>query len=359
MAIALSHGGSTTYSSPSRSREVLVGTREGIVILERDDQGAGWRVAHRALTDLHISSIVLEPESGLTLAGAFHGSLHASADGGRTWQERSNGLTEHNVYSLAAVRHDGRMRLYAGTEPAHLFTSDDLGLEWRELPAVRSVPSVPQWSFPAPPHVGHLKHITFDPTEPTTVYASIEVGALLKSSDGGATWQELAGGYYEDVHRLLVHPQNPRRMYMTGGNGLYVTSDGGAAWEHSTDRESAIGGYPDGLVLHPRQPELMFITAAHHSPGTWRESHFAGARISRSRDGGQSWEVLGNGLPDRLQGSIEALCLEDWGESCSVFAATTAGEVYASDDAGEHWSVIVSGLAPISKGGHYRALVTA
>ena len=69
--------------------------------------------------------------------------------------------------------------------------------------------------------------------------------------------------------------------------------------------------------------------------------------------------MLQNGLPERMQASIEALCLEDWGESVSLFAATTAGDVYASDDSGEHWGRIISGLAPISKGGHYEALAVA
>jgi photosystem II stability/assembly factor-like uncharacterized protein len=186
MAIGLSHGGTTIYSSPSRSNEVLVGTREGIAIIARE--GSAWQVAHRALTDRHVSAIIMEPESGLTIAGAFHGSVHVSADGGRTWEPRGNGLTQTNVYSLASTRVDGHARLYAGTEPAHLFVSDDLGLHWTEVPSLRSVPSVPKWSFPAPPHIGHVKHINFDPDNPTTIYASIEVGGLLKSTDAGQSW---------------------------------------------------------------------------------------------------------------------------------------------------------------------------
>jgi hypothetical protein len=104
----------------------------------------------------------------------------------------------------------------------------------------------------------------------------------------------------------------------------------------------------------------MFVAAAQHNPGSWRESHFAGARISRSRDRGRTWEILGNGLPDRLQGNVEAMCLEDHGGgSCSLLAATTAGEVWSSDDSGDTWSLSVTGLAPISKAGHYRNLVAA
>jgi photosystem II stability/assembly factor-like uncharacterized protein len=338
------------------SNEVLVGTREGIAIIARE--GSGWRVARHALTDKHISAIISEPQSGLTFAGAFHGSVHASADGGRSWEPRGEGLTQTNIYSLASARIDGRVRLFAGTEPAHLFFSDDLGLHWDEIPSLRSVPSAPKWSFPAPPHIGHVKHVNFNPHKPTTIYASVEVGGLLKSTDGGQNWQEFPE-LYEDVHRLMIHPSNPERLYAVTGRGLYFSPDGGASWEQWTRREDEIGGYPDGFVFRPSQPQTFFMTAAHDAPGTWRTTHFAGARISRSRDGGRTWEILRNGLPDRLQASIEAFCLEESGESFAVFAATTAGEVLCSEDGGERWERIISGLAPISKAGHYRNLVAA
>jgi photosystem II stability/assembly factor-like uncharacterized protein len=358
MAIGLSHGGSTIYSSPSPSQEVLVGTREGVVTIQREAPGSQWRVKHRALTDKHISAILKEPESGLTFAGAFHGSVHVSADDGKTWQPRGNGLSQTNVYSLASARINGRARLFAGTEPAHLFASDDLGLNWSEVSSLRSVPSVPKWNFPAPPHIGHVKHINFAPGNPVTMYVSIEVGGLLKSQDGGAHWEEFPS-LYEDVHRLMIHPSRPEFLYAVTGRGLYVSPDAGASWEQWTRREDEIGGYPDGFVFRPTEPKLIFMTAAHDAPGTWRTTHFAGARISRSTDGGRSWKILRSGLPDRMQASIEALCLEEAGESSSVFAATTSGEVFCSEDLGEHWTKIISGLAPISKAGHYRNLVAA
>ena len=358
MAIGLSHGGSTIYSSSSLSAEVLVGTREGVVTIECPTSGSEWRVKHRALTDRHISAIIKEPESGLTFAGAFSGSVHVSADNGKTWEPRGNGLTETNVYSLASQRVNGHVRLFAGTEPAHLFASDDLGLNWSEVPSLRTVPSVPKWSFPAPPHIGHVKHINFDPDKSTTIYASVEVGGLLKSTDAGQHWEEFPS-LYEDVHRLMIHPNNPKFLYAVTGRGLYVSPDAGISWEQWTRREDEIGGYPDGFVFRPSDPKLIFMTAAHDAPGTWRTTHFAGARISRSADGGRNWEILSNGLPDRLQASIEAFCLEEAGNASSIFAATTSGEIFSSEDLGEHWNKIISGLPPISKAGHYRNLVAA
>ncbi len=240
MAIGLSHGGSNIYFSPSRSDQVLLGTKDGLVIIERGPNGSKWRVAHRVLRNLHISSLILEPESGVIFAGAFFGSIHASVDGGRTWERRDEGLTINDVYSLASVRHNGRVRLYAGTEPAHIFTSDDLGLHWTELPSLRLVPSAPQWRFPASPHVAHTKFITCDPYDPATLYACIEQGALLRSTNSGETWQELnAFGFYVDgnrqenfydVHKAVIDPRDTKKIFVTGGAGLYVTTDGGSHW---------------------------------------------------------------------------------------------------------------------------------
>lgn len=358
MAIGLSHGGTTIYSSESPSKEVWIGTREGIVAIERNPDGDSWHIARRMLTGKHISAIHQEKNSGLFFVGAFQGSIHVSEDNGGHWETRGSGLTHTNVYSIASVRSKGRTRVYAGTEPAHLFASDDLGKTWSELPALRSVPSVPRWKFPVPPHIAHAKHINFDPADPDTIYVCVEVGGLLKSTDAGLSWQQL-DGIYEDAHRLVIHPTDGNRLYVNTGRGLYVTSDGGRTFEQWISRPSEIANYPDGLVLHPENPSLMFLSGSQYGPGMWPRTHYAGARISRSQDGGRTWEILRNGLPHRLQASIEALCLEATPGGTSIFAATTAGEVYASDDGGDHWARIMSGLAPISKGGHYEQLQAA
>ena len=355
MAITLSHGGPSIYSSTSPSSQVLVGTIDGVVSIERE--GGDWRVTHRTLPGKHVHALVIEPESGTIFAGANHGSVFASSDGGNNWEQRDNGLTEQDIYSLGCAPVNGRARIYAGTEPAHLFCSDDLGLHWTELKALRSV-DMSGWGFPAPPHIAHTKHINFHPDDPETLFIGIEQGGLLKSTDSGRTFNVIHG-MDDDVHRTVINPLNPDRIYITTGVGMYATSDGGTNWEQYTDLEHEIGGYPDLLVLHPRHPDLLFVASAKMNPGTWNESHWAGSRVSKSADGGRTWEILRNGLPDRLTTAFEAMCLEEWGDSFSIFGATATGEVWYTEDGGDHWSEVVSGLAPISKGSHYKSFVTA
>ena len=369
MAIGLSHGGSNIYPSNEHTGEVWVATKDGAVLLEREQSGK-WRVSRTALRGMHISSIIFERTSGTIFAGAFFGSVHASTDGGKSWERRDNGLNIHDVYSLACNVVDGKVRLYAGTEPAHLFTSDDLGLHWTELPSLRAVPTAPTWSFPAPPHVAHTKFITFDPKDSRTIYACIEQGALLKSSDAGKTWAELNTiGYYKDknrpaehfydVHKALIDPRDPRKILVTGGAGFYVSSDGGGRWERRTSEEWAEDVYPDGFVLNPRNPENVFVAAAEHNPSTWRKTDYAGGRIYRSDDGGQQWRQLKSGLPETMKHEFGAMCLEDANGTATIYAATTGGEVYCGEHDGEHWSLIASGLAPVSKKGHERLLAAS
>ena len=118
MAIGLSHGGSNVYAAPRPSRELWVATQDGLVLFEHEN--GEWRENRPALRGQHISAIVFEPARGTIFAGSFFGSIHASSDRGKTWERRDNGMTIHDVYSLATTSVDGQVRLYAGTQPAHL-----------------------------------------------------------------------------------------------------------------------------------------------------------------------------------------------------------------------------------------------
>ncbi|MEX2599913.1 MAG: glycosyl hydrolase, partial [Dehalococcoidia bacterium] len=191
MAIALTHGGANIFSPSTPASELLVGTLNGIVFLERSTEG-DWRESGKALEGRHIHALVYEPKSGLWFAGLYNDGVFVSADQGKTWEQRNNGLTETSVFSLGCVElPGGNARLYAGTEPAHLFFSDDLGQTWTELPALRDAESLPKWRFAAKPFQAHAKHLAFAPGDPVTIYVSVEVGGLHKSTDGGQTFTEI------------------------------------------------------------------------------------------------------------------------------------------------------------------------
>jgi photosystem II stability/assembly factor-like uncharacterized protein len=353
MALSVSHGGRTVTSANGPSNELLIGTVDGIVFLSRSQRGAPWSESRRALEGKHISALMITPD-GTLFAGAHKddGGIQVSSDGGKTWEPRNEGLQSRNVYSMNYVEADGGLRVFAGTEPAHLHRSTDLGQHWEDLPAIRDVPTVDQWTFPGPPHIAHVKHINFDPRDPEIIYASIEVGGALKSEDGGKTWRDLPG-VYEDVHRIIIPPTQPDRLYVTGGKGVWYSGDAGQNWTHLNEAPATIA-YPDGLVVHPENANLVFTSGGFCQPGGWRTARTANSRIARSRDAGQNWDYLTGGLPDHIHGNIEALVIEVWPGGSALAAANTDGDVFYSDDEGDTWSVIARGLPAVSKGGHYR-----
>jgi len=357
MYACLSPNGQMRYSSAAAPTLLFVATAKGVAILERASPDRAWRLRGTALDGHHISTMASLPGEAGLLAGTHGDGLYFSADHGRSWEARDQGIRHRDIYTIAAIERAGSTVLYAGTEPAALFRSTDGGKSWVELPAIREVPDTEQWTFPGPPHIAHTKMLAFDPRDPDTFYAAIEQGALLKTTDGGRSWREFSSysraddRAYRDVHQILLVPSRPQRMFMTTGVGLYRSEDGGEAWERLTGPEFRLA-YPDHIALSPDE-NTIFMSGAATDPGVWRRSHYAGTAIVRSRDGGRSWEILKRGIPDSARGNIEAMSLADHASGFSLFVGNTDGEVYASEDGGDTWSLIAHALGPVSKGNHF------
>jgi photosystem II stability/assembly factor-like uncharacterized protein len=358
----LSCNGGTETSGSGPAERLLVATLRGLIRFDRDSEG-GWVEAGRALEDLHISALLSDTENGLIFAAAHgKGGVWKSADDGVNFTQCAEGIANLNVYALAAQQRDGKVRLFAGAEPAALYRSDDLGETWVDLAALRDVPNTDLWTFPPPPHFAHVKNTSFHPDQPDTLFVLIEQGALLKSSDDGLSWNEnlaYASGadfFHNDVHRLLLKPGNPDAMLMSSGEGVYRTTDGGLTWEHITKRDDRIG-YPDAMFIDPRDTNTVYVGGPRHPPRTWGATGTADSTVLRSRDFGTSWEEIRSGFPAEIVGNIEAMGMHHSGNSLMLTAGTATGEVYVSDDA-ERWRLLASGLPPISKGGHYRWFLT-
>ena len=222
---------------------------------------------------------------------------------------------------------------------------------------MREVPGNEKWNF-MPLFPPHVKNIAFDPTEADTMFVCIEQGGLLKTSDGGQTWHEIEtwlteqDRFYRDAHRVVITPSNPKRIFMATGDGLCRTADGGQTWTRLTTGQDRVA-YPDALFIDPSDENTVYIAGAGGHPGTW-DNNSANAGVVRSRDGGDSWEELGEGLPRPIRGNIEAMSLHKFGAGFSLYAGTAVGQIFESDDRGEHWHTVTDGLAPVSKAGHYR-----
>jgi len=359
MIACLAPNGQNVFRGSEPCSRLIVGTLSGLSVLERKD--GSWAPRATKLDGMHISSTMYEPKHRGLFAGVHEGGVYFSPDEGLTWEPRSRGISIPHVFMLAHAEPPFGIVLYAGTEPASLFKSHNYGQNWQELPALRGVPGTDKWTFPGPPHLSHTKTLAFDPRDQQLIYAGVEQGALLKSTDGGDSWRELAGWskpedeVYRDVHQIFLRPSNPDEIFMTGGMGLYYSPDAGETWEHLTGRDFRIG-YPDQLVFSPADDRVLFMSGSATNPGKWRQSHNANATVMRSPDGGRTWEPASKGLPENMRANIEAMCLYSWNGGFSIFAGNTDGDIFCTDDAGQSWTTIATGLAPVSKGGHYRPL---
>ena len=358
MIACLSPNGQNRLTGNEAPTRLLVSTIRGVNVLERS--GATWTDRGRTLDGHHISSIIIEPRRRGVFAGAHSGGLFFSANGGETWERRMSGITEEHVFSLGYAHEGDRIVLYAGTEPAALFRSEDYGASWTELPGVRAS-KTDAWSFPGPPHLAHVKTMTIDPRDPRVIYAGVEQGDLLKTTDAGQTWRRLdeyskpTDWTYRDIHLVTVHPENSNEVYMTTGMGMYLSVDAGETWKLIVDNTFAVG-YPDHTIVSPRDGNTMFVAGAKANPGVWRKTHRADATVMRSRDRARSWTDASTGLPEDRRANIEAMSVAAYPNGFTLFAGNTDGEVFASDDEAEHWTRIAGGLAPVSKIHHYRNL---
>ena len=257
------------------------------------------------------------------LVGCRGGGVFETEDGGARWHEA--GLPATDVFSVAYSPADGSA--YAGCEPSALWVRRNGG--WEELSALRELPSAPTWSFPPRPWTSHVRWIAPSPHDANLILAGIELGGLMRTEDGGATWQDHRPGAQRDVHSLTWHPTEQARAYEAAGGGSAWSFDNGETWvpaDEGRDRH-----YTWALAVDPADADCWFVSAA---PGPFdaHGSRPARAALYRWRDNGP-WEELDLGLPRPLETMPYALATTEDG----LVAALRDGRLFASDDHGDSW----------------------
>jgi photosystem II stability/assembly factor-like uncharacterized protein len=270
-------------------------------------------------------------------AGTFDQGLYRSRDGGATWQQTGEAIPHRRALSVAfapARRSNGLAAVYAGTEPSNLYRSEDDGETWEAFPHLTELPSAPTWSFPPRPWTSHVRWIAAHPTDPETVYVGIELGGVIRSRDGGATWEDRKPGSQHDAHALATHPAAPDRVYEAAGGGIAWSDDAGATWrplDAGTDRH-----YTWGLAVDAADPDLWYVSATYGAREAHRNNGDARALLYRKR-GEASWQPLnGDTLPNPLPYMPYAL-LAPRDRPGSLIAGLQNGELWQTEDEGETW----------------------
>jgi photosystem II stability/assembly factor-like uncharacterized protein len=297
----------------------------GDAIVRLDEDGGGW-TAESYLVGSGAQCLAVDPHDPDTVfAGLREGGLRRTRDGGRSWDDCA--LPEPGVFSLAVSAADGAV--YAGTEPSRLFRSDDGGESWRELEALLELPSRPMWSFPPRPWTSHVRWIAPNPHDPDLLLVGIELGGLMRSTDGGASWEDHRPGAQPDVHSIVWHPVERERSYEAGGGGAAFSEDAGASWrgaDEGRDRH-----YTWSVAVDPADADLWFVSAS-TGPYAAHGGRDPQAVVYRRR-GREPWNALAGGLPEPLPAMPYALVAAEG----RLFAGLADGQIWESRDAGDSW----------------------
>ena len=217
-----------------------------------------------------------------------------STDGGRTWAEMSpQNAREEEIWAMAASPQlPGQV--FIGASHGRLFRSDDRGRTFTELSGFLKVSGRDRWSFPPPPHIPHVRSITFDPQLPALMYVGVEEGGIFRTHDGGQSFDSLNSGLYDDVHSVAVDPRNSRRLYATTGRGFYVSSNAGRSWTHVEAGFSRTYTVP--LLVTAEENPAIYTAAAATPPPMWRVgARGADSMMFRSDDDGESFHTVERG----------------------------------------------------------------
>ena len=354
---------------------VLVGTRKGAFILTSDGRRERWDVSgpHFAGWEIyHLKGSPADPDRlyASQCSAWFGQMIQRSNDGGKTWEAVGNEFkydgtpgthqwydgTQHpwefkRVWHLEPSPADPDA-VYAGAEDAALFKTVDGGRTWQELPGLRGAKGH-LWQ---PGAGGMCLHtILLDPKRPERIFIAISAAGAFRTDDGGKTWRPVNRGLKSQyelpdpaaevghcVHRIAMHPSRPDVLFMQKHWDVMRTDDAGESWREVSGNLPSDFGFP--IDVHAHEPETIYVV-----PIKSDSEHFppdGKLRVYRSRTGGNEWEALTHGLPQRdcyVNVLRDAMAVDSL-DPCGVYFGTTGGQVYASVDSGERWNPIVRDL---------------
>jgi photosystem II stability/assembly factor-like uncharacterized protein len=302
---------------------------KGIHRAEQKDEGV-WQVETH-LADRGMTCLASDPSRPQNLFAGCRNGVLRSDDGGNRWVE--SGMTGHIIKSLAISPLDPN-RVYAGTKPAHLFRSDDGGRTWRELEGFRKIPNRWWWFSPAEPpdFRPYVMSIAPSPTERDVLLAGIELGAVVRSTDGGETWSRHRTGALRDCHSLKFHATDRTRLYQAGGTGAGAafSLDGGATF-HQMKQGLAVS-YGIACAADPVTADCWYVCVA---PGPFNAFGSQPTVYLYRSEGKGGWTPIG-WHPHPLPATPTALVTVP-GMPGTLVAGLHTGEIRCSSDYGDHW----------------------
>ncbi len=183
---------------------IFVGTLDGVFKVLRSDRG--WQVTSRELLGKEVNVLAIHPERReIIYAGIRGGGLFRTDDAGKSWQRLGEKVLSDKIRALA-LDPSNPETVYVGTEPPALWRSEDGGTTWKELSGVSRLANERRWTYPVPVIQPHIRSIAVDPRNSQRLCLAAQVGGLLLSSDGGASWTDVRYPIDMDVHSVTFDP---------------------------------------------------------------------------------------------------------------------------------------------------------
>jgi hypothetical protein len=367
------------------NNRLYVATRKGLFTIDRtgDRKPSPWKVTKAAFLGDNVSIVMFDKRDQSVYAALDHGhfgvKLHLSRDAEETWQELAaptypekpaDAEDDHNpmsnkpvpwntelIWSLEAGGADQSGVLWCGTVPGGLFHSGDHGASWNFIRSLWDRPERRAWfggglDFPG------IHSICVDPRDSNTVRIGVSCGGVWTTRDGGETWNCTADGMWaaymppeskndpniQDPHCMVQCPGNPDALWVQHHNGVFKSTDGATSWHEAPAARPSTFGF--AVAVHPRDPQTAWFVPAIKDEK--RIPVDGKVVVSRTRDGGKSFDVLTKGLPQGFAYDLtfrHALVVDESGDRLA-FGSTT-GSLWVSEDQGDSWTCVTANLPPV------------
>jgi hypothetical protein len=346
-----------------RMQRIWVGTRKGLFRLDR--QGDGWGIGRADFLGVPVTMLLPDgDELFVALAhGHFGVKLHCSRDGGEHWEERATpafpvedkGASLELIWALESGA-DGA--LWAGAIPAGLFRSRDRGASWDLVRPLWDRPERAEWLGGGYDHPG-IHSICVDPRDRRRLTLGISCGGVWRSDDDGASFELRATGMratfmpperafdpnIQDPHRVVQCAARPDVLWAQHHNGIFRSVDGGASWSEISDVAPSTFGF--AVAVHPQDPDTAWFLPARAD--SCRVPVDGRLVMTRTRDGGRSFETLRAGLPDEpAYDLVYRHGLDVAADGARLAFGSTSGGLWTSDDGGGRFRPLGARLPPIA-----------
>ena len=301
-----------------------------------------WTLLSEGLPESpQVRAISIDPNDPTVILAGTQDGPYRSTDGGDSWARTDFPERDREVWTLARHPADADV-VFAGTAPAHVYRSDDGGQSWTLLPQAH-IDERCDMGFPT-----RLIAVAVDPTDSQLIYAAVEVGGVMRSTDGGATWEDctdhlgqladeqprlrsqlLSDTHQEgmlDSHALVMSTAAPGRAFLGVRMGIFSTDDGSHWDDVGIERFSPLT-YCRDVRVAAHDPRVFYATLSDESLGRT-------GSVYRSDDAGVNWRRY----DDLDPASTIMQVSPHFSDADQVWCATRQGEVFATADGGQSWS---------------------